>query len=351
MHLTIDKLIHGGNGLGTLEGKRIFVPFAAPGDRLDVEVVKDHGTFAEARILSVIEPAPCRVIPRCPVFGRCGGCQWQHLSYEAQLSWKREILRETLAHLGGVADPDVLPAIPSPKPWNYRNRIQLHVDSQGHAGFYRPKSHEVVEFEACAVADEQINVELSARREEIGRRDRGIALRVDGSEGFGQVNSEQNEQLKKLLCAWLAEIPHEMVLELHAGSGNFTFALARVARSIIASDIDGRAVRAAMQHLEIDRLTNVQFLCMPDDRAVRRHANGCDCVVIDPPRKGAAEAVSAIVEAKPHAILSISCDPATLARDVRILCDNGYRLVRSQPIDMFPQTFHIESLTLLTRAS
>ncbi len=349
MQITIEKLIHGGNGLATHEGRKVFVPFAVPGDVLEVEVVADHGTFLDARIVRIVTPSQHRVTPRCPVFGQCGGCQWQHIAYEEQLRIKREILAETLTRIGGIVQPEVLPTLASPNAWHYRNRIQLHVDSQGRVGYYRPKSKEVVEFEECFIAEPSVNAQLREQRAEYAKRTKGIAIRADDNQGFAQVNTAQNTQLAELLCSWLCEVPHESVLELYAGSGNFTSSLARKVQRLVASEIDGRAVRAGQEMLTAQGIHNVMFVCMPAERAVKRHGSGIDCIVIDPPRKGCSEAVPAIIEAAPKTILHISCDPATLARDVKCLLGAGYALVRSQPVDMFPQTFHIESLTLLTR--
>jgi 23S rRNA (uracil1939-C5)-methyltransferase len=349
MQLKIEKLIHGGAGLGVHEGKAIFVPFAAPGDVLEVEVTADHGRHAEARIVRIVEPAACRVDPPCPVFGSCGGCQWQHLSYEAQLLWKQRIAVEAIERIGRIASPDVAPTIPSPRQWHYRNRIQLHVSRDGRVGFYRPHTNEVVEFVECAIAEEALNLELAQRREEFRTRDRGVALRAGDGEGFTQVNTAQNAQLQVLVASWLADVPHEAVLELYAGAGNFTFAIARVAGRVFASDIDGRAIRAAQERQRAAGVCNVQFLCADAKRAAKQHGREADAVFLDPPRKGAMEAIPAILDASPSAILYLSCDPATLARDVRSLVGGGYRLLRCQPVDMFPQTFHVESLSLLAR--
>lgn len=333
--------------MGHADGKAVFVPFAAPGDDLDVEITADHKGFSEARILAMVEPAACRVKPRCPVFGRCGGCQWQHLNYSEQLRWKREILLETLSRVAKVKGPNVLETLASPKQWHYRNRMMLHVDSKGRVGYYRARSKDVVEFDECFIAEEELNEEMNRRREEIGRRDRGIALRSSGEESFSQVNSGQNENLRKLLGEWLAEVPHSSVCELYAGSGNLTEAIARLAVRVVASEIDVRAVDAAAERLSHAGLNNVEFKRMPAEKVARRHAGLCDAVVIDPPRKGCHEAVEAIAEGRPTSVIYISCDPATLARDVRFLGERGYEFVKSQPVDMFPQTFHIESITLM----
>ncbi|MFA4974327.1 MAG: class I SAM-dependent RNA methyltransferase [bacterium] len=349
MRISIEKMVHGGMGLGSADGLKVFVPFSAPGDLLEVEATAERHGFVEAKIISIEKPAPCRVEPRCPVFGRCGGCQWQHMEYAEQLKWKRLILVEQLERIGKVRDPNVLSPIPSPAQWHYRNRMQLHVDSKGRVGFYRPKSKEVVEFSECAIAAEDLNRELNLRREEFSRRDRGIALRLSPGGAFSQINSGQNENLKRLVCEWLMDVPHESVLELHAGSGNFSFALAGVAGEVVATEIDGRAVEAAEKAQAELGLCNLEFRRMSAERAVRRFAGGRDALLLDPPRKGCPEAIDAIVRAAPRTVLYISCDPATLSRDVHALVSSGYDLVRAAPVDMFPQTFHIEALAMLAR--
>ncbi len=362
MKLKIEKLVHGGAGVGEIDGKIIFVPFSAPDDVLDVEITNDHVNFAEAEITKIIEGASCRVDPPCPVFGRCGGCQWQHISYDAQLEWKRLILVETLKRIGKV-DSDVLPTLASPKQWNYRNRIQLHVDSRGRVGFYRTKSKEVVEFEKCLIADERLNERLNSMRESLKFRSKGIALRLQegparhaslaasqgeaGGPSFSQINTEQNENLKKLVCEWMEEVPHESVLELYAGAGNFTFGLAKIAKRVVASDIDGKSIKFAKERQREEEARNIEFFCAPAEKAAAKFEAGCDAVLVDPPRTGCAEAIEAIVNLQPKAVIYISCDPATLARDVKTFTLRGYTLKKSQPVDMFPQTFHIESVNLL----
>ncbi len=347
MKITIDKLIGGGNGLGTYEGKKIFVPLSMPGDELEVEITRDQGSWAEASIIKIIRPSKDRIEPKCKVFGTCGGCQWQHMPYEKQLEWKREIIIEALTGIGKVKSPNVLQTLPSPEQWHYRNRIQLHINSKGVIGFYRPKSKDVIEFDECLIADERINKELNERRTEFSKRDRGVAIRVEGEESFSQINTTQNEQMKKLVVEWLGEVKHESVMELYAGSGNLTFPIADIAELVIASDIDGRSIQSAQLKQANLNITNVEFIRAEAGRAAKRFAGGCDAVLVDPPRKGCAEAIDAIVSVEPESILYISCNPATLARDINKLHEFGYNLERAIPIDMFPQTFHVETLALL----
>lgn len=349
MRLSIGQLIYHGYGAGDIQGKKIFVPFSAPGDDLDIKIIDDHGTYAEAEIVNIIEPSPCRVDPPCPVFGRCGGCQWQHISYECQIEWKRKILIETLNRIGkiNVNEDIVLPSLRSPKEWHYRNRIQLHVDSKGRVGFYKAKSKEVIEFKECLIAEEQLNLRLNEMRKDLMKRDRGIALRDEEGPSFSQINTAQNEQIKKILIEWLKEIPHDNILELHAGSGNFTFAIASIAKKIWASDIDGRAIRYAKDLQEKEKVSNIEFYCEPALGTLIKHNVPYDVLILDPPRKGAADVVDSIKKNKPLSIIYISCDPATLARDLGQLVSGGFKLKHVMPVDMFPQTYHIESVSLL----
>lgn len=349
MRLIIDKLVYGGVGMATVEGRKVFVPFSAPGDELEVEIVEDHKEFARAQITKVITLSPLRITPQCKVFGQCGGCQWQHISYNTQLEWKKIILVETLKRIGKIPEPCVLDTLPSPKQWHYRNKIQLHVDSKGRVGFYKPNSKEVVEFDECKIAHEQINADLKKNRAEFSKRDRGVSLKVEDGPSFVQVNSEQNENLKNLLVEWLKEVPHKKILELYAGSGNFTFEIAKIAEQVVASDIDKHAIELAKKEQVRLNLCNVEFLHAKDARAIRRLKSGCDVVIVDPPRGGCEGALNPILELGANSIIYISCNPATLARDAIKILANGYRMARCQSVDMFPQTFHIESVTLFSR--
>lgn len=357
MQLKIEKLIHGGNGVGTFEGKKFFVPFTAAGDLVEVRITKDHGNFAEAELVRVLQTSSERALPPCPVFGRCGGCQWQHLSYEAQLKWKRAIVVESLNRIGKFdlqdAENLVVPTKASPQEWHYRNRIQLHVRN-GKVGFYAAKSNEVVEFEHCYISHEKLNEELNAKRSEIAQRDRGIQLRLDDSTFFTQVNTEQNEFLREELLRWVSELPHQKVLELYAGAGNFTFALAQAADEVVACDIDVQAINLAKKRQkELDPAQKIQFSAVSAEDLVKnmqKQANSFDGIVLDPPRKGANEVLPFLIQLKPKWMLYISCDPATFSRDINYLAQNGYQLKKMQPVDMFPQTFHIEVMGLLVRS-
>lgn len=343
----IEKLIHGGFGVGECDGKKVFVSYAAPGDELEIEITNRQRNYDEGRIIKIIKPSPCRVQPKCPVFGRCGGCQWQHISYEAQIEWKKKILIETLERIGKISSPPVADVIPSPKQWNYRGRIQLHV-RDGKVGFYSQGTNDVVEFEECLIADEQINERFALIKDELRKRDRGISIDSSEREGsFVQINSLQNENLKKILCNWLNNLPHDDVVELFAGSGNFTFEIAKIAKKVLASDVDKMAIAFAKKKAEEGNVLNVKFLPASAEKTLKIVNDSPDCLIIDPPRKGAFDILERILEIRPKSIIYVSCEPSTLARDLKALLEGGYKLELIQPIDMFPQTFHIESMSML----
>ncbi|MBI4212401.1 MAG: class I SAM-dependent RNA methyltransferase [Deltaproteobacteria bacterium] len=355
LQVRIDKLVHGGAGMALHDGKVVFIPFSCPGDELDVEIVEDHESFSVGKIVRVMADSAERVEPRCPVFGKCGGCNWQHLAYDAQLRAKRDIVIDVLMRIGrfprDILETITLPTIGSSNPWHYRNRIQLHVDRRGRVGFYKEKSHEVVEFEECFITDQRLNVQLTAMRPELSVRGKGISLKLHEHDySFSQVNDAQNETLKRLVREWLQEIPHHRLLELYAGAGNFTFDAAAIADDVVAIEIDRRAIQAAQVRQRELGKANVTFLSAPAHVLPETLAEKAfDVVLLDPPRKGAWEALNMIIQRQPKAILYISCDPATLARDLQKLAGAGWQLERIQPVDMFPQTAHIETVSLAIR--
>ncbi|HPW44830.1 MAG TPA: class I SAM-dependent RNA methyltransferase [bacterium] len=348
MQVRIKKLVHGGAGVGDVDGKKIFIPFSAPGDFCEVEIDADCGGYFEGRLIHLIEESSDRVIPKCPVFGKCGGCQWQHITYDAQLRCKRDILIESLQRIAKISSPNVMETMPSPRQWHYRNRMQLHVDSKGRVGFYRAKSKEVVEFEECFIADARLNEKLRISRGEFSKRDRGVSLRIEDGPSFLQINSGQNDQLKSKLVEWLSESEHGEVLELYAGAGNFTFDMAKVAGHVIASEIDIKAVEIARAEIFKKGISNIDFYAEPSEKTEHRIQGKVDAIVVDPPRRGCEGALKGMIRLSPRHIYYISCNPATLSRDVATLMKNGYELVRAMPVDMFPQTFHVEAMVQLT---
>lgn len=308
----------------------------------------------KGRFLEVPQKAPERTVPPCPYFGKCGGCQWQQITYETQLLWKRKILEETLIRTGKIENPKVFPTLPSPRVWNWRSRITLHGNERGAVGFFEADTHKVVDIENCMIADEDLNLQLRAIREALRQtRDnrspvkRDYELRSTVQPGFTQVNPLQNENLKKLLKEWVLPLPHENIVELFCGGGNFTEVLLPLAQKIAAVDCDRDCIEHAVKTLQKE---NVQFICTDAVRYYARLPKGTpvDLLILDPPRDGASGIVEGVLKTRPKNILYISCNPATLARDVKYLKDfAGYQFIQSLPVDMFPMSYHIESLNWL----
>lgn len=366
-NVTIERLAYGGEGVAKSEGKVVFVPFTAVGDKVRIKVVTDHGRFERGELLEIIKPSPDRISPACTVFEKCGGCQWQHLSYESQLHWKQEILRETLLRVGKIENPFLLPMIPSPKEWHYRHRIQLKADHEGRLGFYALRSHHVIPFDVCLISDPRLNEEVARLRASPHLFKKGFELALENSSvvkrhheeeaAFSQVNPEQNRNLVQTVLdfsfgnAEKAFTQKKTVVELYAGSGNFTFPLAEKVGRVVAVEDNREAVRLAKERAEKEEIKQIEWIQGTAEwglKKIYRRRFPVDLLVLDPPRRGVKEILDLIPLLKPRTIVYVSCDPTTLARDLQDLVRRHYKLEKIQPIDMFPQTYHIESVAQLS---
>ncbi|HKX13163.1 MAG TPA: RsmD family RNA methyltransferase [bacterium] len=305
-------------------------------------------------------------IPPCPYFGPCGGCQLQDMTYEEQLAHKQAWLMETLRGL--VEEEKVRPILASPRAWNYRRRIQLHVGPKGEVGFYGSKSRQVVPIETCLIAEEALNAkipEVRNRAAEVLRQPRKptsltyeLTLLDDGEveisrEGeersFVQVNSEANQILIEILRKALEEIRPARVLELFAGSGNLTYALAKPEQTWIAVESDRRAVEAGIAKQGND-FPHLSWKAGPSAKVagqLYKAKQAFDLILLDPPRGGAEDCLPVLRSAKPPRILYVSCNPLVFKKDLKVLIQAGYEVESIQPIDFFPQMTNLELLAAL----
>lgn len=430
MRLIIESLAYGGAGVASAEdGRIVFVEAACPGDTVEAVLTEEHPRFLKARIDTVLEASPDRVQPPCPYFGECGGCQWQHVSYEAQLLAKRRAIADALVRIGREATPDVAEIAASPDQYGYRNKIELSVahTSRGPSlGFARHGSTEIVPIDECMLlpkAARRVPRSLSGALRYLGSRaqtapervavrvarDGGIEVDIWTAPGpfprslaakiitdavgaktvtrviakgekearrvsrvevlagpgswrerlgdyryvvsapsFFQVNTRAAEILQSAMVAAASVDGTSTVADLYAGVGTFTLPLAAAAGEVIAVESSAHALSDLRRNLDEARLDAV---VIPGD-AARELASleGVDTVVVDPPRAGLSnEAGRALIEARPARIVYVSCDPTTLARDARLLRESGYRIAGVTPVDLFPQTYHVESVTTLLR--
>ena len=446
MLLTIEKLIYGGDGLARLpaddhgQGKAVFVPFVLAGEKVEASLSQQKSGFARARVDSIVEPSPRRIQPHCPYFIQCGGCHYQHTSYEHQLEIKTQILRETLRRTAKVDLPFDITVHPSP-PWNYRNRARLQVQPGPSfaAGYFRMASHALLAVEQCPISSPLINSGIAAlcqsgRAGKVpgGVREVEFFANADDTQLLldvgcaGQARRAAVRSWAEELCAALPEISGvvafreanpgdkkagapevlvtvgnshliykteraayrvsagsffqtnrhltdelvgivtarqsgEVALDLYAGVGLFSTALARDIRHVVSVEMSQTSSADLSYNQasngEVIQATTEQYLARGENServgkgAVLPHnIHKPDLAVVDPPRSGLGERVARILATlgAPR-VVYVSCDPATLARDLVILLGAGYRIEQVHLVDLFPQTYHLESVVHLTR--
>ena len=378
LNVHVERLAVGGRGVARHNGLVIFVADAAPDEEAEVEITFVKKNFAEADLVRVIRPSPSRIQPPCPVAGRCGGCNWQHIDAVTQLTWKRQLVLESLQKFSGFAVDDSMIAatVPSPKAFRYRNRVQLH-HSGPRMGFFARGSHDIVDIDDCPISDERLSSQIPALKKEFehakaGRfeifvKPSGGTARMDRSAvgaaeaPFSQVNTEQNENLiaevLRLVAKYLGS--SRTVYDLYAGGGNFTFPLAERFPEVklVGVELNSESVRSANKRAMAEN-ARVEFYEASVDDFVASQTNSKDApaelgrsslVILDPPRTGCGPGVMEnLSQLKPQTILYVSCHPVTLARDLKPLSEAGYKLESVQAFDMFPQTDHVETVAVLT---
>jgi len=348
IEVTIEKVIFGGDGLARIaQGFVVFVPFAAEGDRLRVRIIERKAHHARAEIVDILQPGAARENPPCPYYAKCGGCQYQHLTYAEECRLKENQVREAFARVGKLPDAPILPILAG-NPYGYRNRITVHAES-GHVGFRGVNGRELVDIRECLLARPEVNAQLTRLR---GNRlaDGHYSLRdaTVPPSGFFQANHELRETLRGLIAKALPE-RGTTLLEGYCGGGFFTGIVAERFQRVLAVDNDPRTL------LDAHRLglANVEWrdgdaaFVLPEELRALTEATGKETsVLVDPPREGLPVRLAEALCLDPVAHLAyVSCDPATLARDARMLAKT-YRLVSVQPIDLFPRTAQIECVSV-----
>lgn len=407
----LTSMAHGGAALGRDEaGRVLFVPYAIPGEKVHVRPAIGKRGYAHAELLEVLEPSAHRVQPCCPHFGRCGGCHFQHIAYSAQLDFKAEVVKDQLKRVGKFDGPPVEETLPSPSAWEYRNRVSLSLTSDGQLGFWSPLEERVIPIRECHIMRSELqslyqdlDLDLPGLRrltlrvgavpdgEPDSAGDLLVVFEIDDVEppelkadfavsaaillptgesasligdrflvemcagrewrvspgSFFQVNPGAAEYLPRLVGELAALTGTESVLELYSGVGLLTGRLSAGADRVVGIEASPDAVADAAVNLEDTENVELyqgaveEVLPALTDRAFQ-------VVVLDPPRSGVEPAViDALLEIGAGRIVYVSCDPATFARDARRLARGGYRLQTVRPVDMFPQTFHIETVSLL----
>ena len=439
----ITGLTHEGQGVGKIDGLVVFVDASLPGETVEVKIVKQTKSYATGDLITVVKPSPKRVEPFCPVFGKCGGCAVQHMSYEAQLEFKKDTVEQSLKRLGGLENLEVHDTIGMERPYGYRNKVQYPVGSEGgevKIGFYENRSHNIIDSSCCDIQPEESNgirdivrgfckgagisiydektgkgllrhvmvrkgfktnelmavlvingqklpnsgqlVETLCRKYEniksimlnINTRNTNIILGdrnicIYGQEyitdyigkyrfsisplSFFQVNPVQTEILYRKALEYASLTGNETVFDLYCGIGTISLFLSEKAKRVIGVEVVPDAIEDARKNAALNKITNAEFITGEAEAVIPRlYAEGvrADVVVVDPPRKGCDEVLlNTLVEMQPQRIVYVSCNPSTLARDLKYMSGHGFEVKEVQPVDMFPWTGHVESIVLMTK--
>ncbi len=383
LQVKIEKIVPNGFGLAFAKNLTVFVALAAKGDRLLVKIIQTKGKTAFAEIVEILEPSPDRTEPRCPYFGRCGGCNFQQLKYEAQLEAKVGIIKDCLSRIGKINYEKEIPIIASPRDYDYRSRAQWHLDTRKEKfGYFQRKSHEIIDVEVCPILTPELENTLTDLREEIAWESfwseiveieaassgkeisvysaeiieptDEISFETRGDKYFYDATSffQGNPFLiEQLIETAIKDAKGETALDLYCGVGLFTLPLARNFQNVSGVEGYEKAIDFAEKNIANARLFNVKFHRENVADWLKENAENLknlDFVLLDPPRVGTErETIENLIKLQPKEISYVSCEPSTLARDLKILTENNYRIESITALDLFPQTHHVETVVRL----
>ena len=395
--LTIHDVAFGGEGVGRVDEFVVFVPFVIAGETVGAEITEVKKNFARAKLLRVDKPSPERVAPECRYFTQCGGCQYQHIDYTAQLRFKHKQISDLFERVGKISPDKIQPVLPCPSPYGYRNRIMIRSQWNGPAkkleiGFIRADNNFVEDIEECKIAEPALNEQIKhVRANPPPKGGIKVVLRVQPENwevpesSFFQNNffllpklvetvrgfisgtgvppvqrALQREQLETISQALLQEtgatpVLRKQLIDLYCGVGFFGIETADVVESFVGVEYDQLAIAAARQNAASRKIVNGEFISAKVEdvlpELLQKFSPEKTSVILDPPRKGCRpETLELLRQTKPAQVIYVSCHPATMARDLNILCSDGvFELARVQPLDMFPQTQHVECVADLRR--
>ena len=367
INLTIHDLAFGGEGVGRIDEFVVFVPFVITGETVEAEITEVKKNFARAKLLRVITPSPERVAPECQYFGACGGCQYQHIDYLAQLRFKHKQVADLFERVGKISRAVVAPVLPCPSPYGYRNRIMIRSQWNGPAkkleiGFIRTDNKFVEDIEECKIAEPALNEQIThVRANPPPKGGIKVVLRVQPEnwevprDSFFQNNFFLLPKLVETVREFLQAGGARHLIDLYCGVGFFGIEAAGVVDSFVGVEYDQLAIAAARQNAASREINNGEFVAAKVEailpELLQKFSADKTAVILDPPRKGCwPETLELLRQTRPAQVIYVSCHPATMARDLNILCADGvFELARVQPLDMFPQTQHVECVADLRR--
>jgi tRNA/tmRNA/rRNA uracil-C5-methylase (TrmA/RlmC/RlmD family) len=358
--LTINDIGFGGEGIGRIDDFVVFVPFVIVGETVEVEIIEVKKSFARGRLVAVTSPSSERVTPPCPYFGGCGGCQYQHLDYPAQLRIKHKQIADLFERIGKFSRAAIAPVVPCPQPYGYRNRVMIRSqwnkpEQKLNIGFIRWDCGLVEDIEECRIAEPRINEQIRyVRANPPPKGGIKVVLRIPPEnwdvpqDSFFQNNFFLLPRLVETVREFIRNGNTRHLVDLYCGVGFFGIEVAETEESFVGVEYVAQAIKAARRNAERRQRTNGEFIAgsveevLPD--LLKRFSPGATTVLLDPPRKGCRpETLELLRREMPAQVIYISCHPATMARDLNILCADGvFDLIQTVPLDMFPQTQHVE---------
>lgn len=410
MRVHVNGISHRGEGVGRIDGKAIFIPLAIPGEDVEVKITEERSRYMRGELMEVLHSSPDRVQPECPHFPTCGGCHFQHISYPRQLELKQQIVADNLHRIGGIKT-EVAQAIPSPLIWRYRNKVTWHIRGDK-LGYFREGSNDLLPIYTCKLISaglqqtsdqlrnllagnkDNFSAEVSIREShQTGERmmtvispqsipedwnklhtvcenaalinegsieilwgsdrlaERLVSRKYELSPGsFFQVNHAQAERIVQCLHEMFSTDTPRSLLDLYCGVGALTLNLADRHRHVTGIEEYGPALEDARRNASLNQINNTDFYQGACEKVLPELDDSFEEVIMDPPRAGCApEVVDEVIKLKPEKIAYVSCNPGTLARDLGRFGQHGYSPTLVQPIDMFPQTYHAEVVTLLVK--
>ncbi|MDD2435172.1 MAG: 23S rRNA (uracil(1939)-C(5))-methyltransferase RlmD [Bacilli bacterium] len=398
MEVKIINLDHFGRGIGRVDNKVVFIPNTLIGEVVNIDIVHEKKNYLEGKVIKYLKQSDDRVQPICPYFVRCGGCDLSHMSYLMQCQFKEDKVKDIM-HRTINSNINIKPIIPSDQSYNYRNKVTFHVKEK--IGYYQVKSYEVILIDNCYIADDKINqlipslntLQLDHIKQiivktnnnqimvilygEIDVEDTLIKLKnqVDtiiinseiiygngqiiktvgdlnfylSKNSFFQINDYQIINLYNKVLDYCDFKGNEKVLDLYCGTGTIGIYLSRYCQTVLGIEVNEDAIKDANQNKKLNNINNISFMLGDIQYKIEEIDLKPDIVVVDPPRKGLElKVIESLVKIKPSKIIYVSCDPMTLARDLKILQED-YKINEITPIDMFPQTNHVECVVLMTK--
>jgi len=405
--VVIEKLDHQARGIAHINDKIVFVENALPSEKVKIKIVKENKKIMEAIVTDYITKSIDRVESACPYYKECGGCDLLHLSYEKQLMYKENKIKEIMTRYADINENLVKNIVASPEQFNYRNKITLKVNNK--VGYYKKKSYDIVEIESCLLANEKINqiiqeikkvkipssinelvirsinetdISLTIylqRKDNIEEYVNKLSKKVDSikvvfkenvlkqvgksniigrldkynyemsQNAFFQVNTDQTTNLYNKIKEYVKDANYPTTLDLYCGTGTIGIYVSEYASKVIGVEINPSAIENAKINANNNNIKNIEFLAGDTKAILNKNNYEADLVIVDPPRSGLdIEVINDILKINPSGIIYVSCDPITLARDLKILKEK-YEIVEITPFDMFPNTYHVECVTLLHR--